>query len=296
MSEDEGLGDSRAEDEGGAFENDEEMEEFMRQGGGVEYILKSDEEFGEDEDDAGKLEENKVEDEDRAEVVSPLAPQKSGVDTEKRVAHSKRREVVVEQEESLTKKGEERDAIGGGRPVKQQLLHPHLPAYGLQSSHLPNHTVNPGVGQTQEVDQRVEAGTGINNTRGTRFDIHTTMLYMNTNASPHRRPESASIDDTGDQGYSKQLKSWKAALPTRTFQVREMFLHKVGKSPHWPVQVSSVDGDEISVEYYGSGETGTISKAGRSSLLPFTEEMIRQLKLDESVTLRKALKAARDSL
>ena len=75
--EDEGLGDSRAEDEGGAFENDEEMEEFMRQGGGVEYILKSDEEFGEDEDDAGKLEENKVEDEDRAEVVSPLAPQKS---------------------------------------------------------------------------------------------------------------------------------------------------------------------------------------------------------------------------
>ena len=107
---------------------------------------------------------------------------------------------------------------------------------------------------------------------------------------------SATVGDTSDQGSGKMLKSWRAALPTRTFQVREMFLHKVGKAPHWPVQVTAVHKDKISVVYYGTGETGTISKAGQLLLLPYSEEMIKQLRLDNYSKLKMALKAARDSV
>ena len=64
------------------------------------------------------------------------------------------------------------------------------------------------------------------------------------------------------------------SVPTTNFRVMDMYLHKVLGYPPWPVQVSRVEGDKISVVYYGTGEVATLRKAAHSRLLPFTEEII----------------------
>ena len=50
--------------------------------------------------------------------------------------------------------------------------------------------------------------------------------------------------------------------------------------------------DKLGVVYCGTSETGTISKAGLSNVLPFNEENILKLRLDKRLAL--ALQAARD--
>ena len=86
------------------------------------------------------------------------------------------------------------------------------------------------------------------------------------------------------------------SVPSTNFRVRDMYLHKVAGYPPWPVQVSSVEGDKIGVVYYGTGEVGTIRKAGHSKLRPFSEEIIQKLGLDKNAKLKEALQAARDSM
>ena len=89
------------------------------------------------------------------------------------------------------------------------------------------------------------------------------------------------------------------SVPTTNFRVMDMYLHKVLGYPPWPVQVSRVEGDKISVVYYGTGEVATLRKAAHSKLRPFTEEIIQKLgldkKADKNAKLKKALQEARDS-
>ena len=85
------------------------------------------------------------------------------------------------------------------------------------------------------------------------------------------------------------------SVPSTNFRVMDMYLHKVLGYPPWPVQVSRVEDDKISVVYYGTGEVATLRKAAHSRLLPFTEEIIQKLRLDKNAKLKKALQEARDS-
>ena len=85
------------------------------------------------------------------------------------------------------------------------------------------------------------------------------------------------------------------SVPSTNFRVMDMYLHKVLGYPPWPVQVSRVEGDKISVVYYGTGEVATLRKAAHSRLLPFTEEIVQKLGLDKNAKLKKALQEARDS-
>ena len=85
------------------------------------------------------------------------------------------------------------------------------------------------------------------------------------------------------------------SVPSTNFRVMDMYLHKVLGYPPWPVQVSHVEGDKISVVYYGTGEVATLRKAAHSKFRPFAEEIVQKLGLDKNAKLKKALQEARDS-
>ena len=66
---------------------------------------------------------------------------------------------------------------------------------------------------------------------------------------------------------------------------------------YWPVQVCKVDEDAINLVYYETGETNCVPMPG-AELVPFTEETIANLKLDQlkNKKLQKAIAAARASV
>ena len=83
----------------------------------------------------------------------------------------------------------------------------------------------------------------------------------------------------------------------RTVQVKDIYLHKVKGFSYWPVQVCKVDEDGINLVYYETGETNCVPMPG-AELVPFTEETIANLKLDQlkNKKLQKAIAAARASV
>ena len=70
----------------------------------------------------------------------------------------------------------------------------------------------------------------------------------------------------------------------RTIQVKEIYLHKVKGFPYWPVQVCKVDNSVITLVYYETGETS----CGKN-FIPFSEQSITDLKLDQIKSLRMLL-------
>merc|ERR1719234_2022697 len=66
----------------------------------------------------------------------------------------------------------------------------------------------------------------------------------------------------------------------RPIQVRDIYLHKVRGHPYWPVQVCRVEEDTVSLVYYETGETNVVPKSS-ADLVPFTQQTIEKLKLDQ---------------
>ena len=79
--------------------------------------------------------------------------------------------------------------------------------------------------------------------------------------------------------------------------MNEIYLHKVKGFPYWPVQVVRIDKKLISLVYYETGETNSVTMPG-SELVPFTDDTIANLGLEKMKNrkLKKAIAAARASV
>ena len=64
----------------------------------------------------------------------------------------------------------------------------------------------------------------------------------------------------------------------------------------WPVQVYKVEKEPVHFVYIGSGHVGSIPKASINDPVPFTDDNVKIMKLDNihSTKLKNALKFAKD--